>query len=117
AMRRGNAGQSVDDFYFLARSCLVKDETRFDLFDRIFRAYVDGLDAGLRSLGDGIPADWLRREAELALSDEEKARIEALGGFDRLLQALSERLEEQQERHQGGNKWIGTAGTSPFGAF
>lgn len=117
AMQRGNAGQSVEDFYFLARSCLVKDETRFDLFDRIFKSYVEGLDGGLTSVGDSIPGDWLRREAELLLSDDEKAEIEALGGFERLMEALSERLDEQRERHEGGSKWIGTAGTSPFGAF
>lgn len=117
AMQRGNAGQSVEDFYFLARSCLVKDETRFDLFDRIFKSYVEGLDDQVEALADGVPADWLRREAELLLSEAEKAEIEALGGFDRLMEALAERLREQRERHQGGSKWIGTAGTSPFGAF
>lgn len=117
AMQHGNAGQSVEDFYFLARSCLVKDETRFDLFDRIFKSYVEGLDGGLKAIADSIPGDWLRREAELLLSDDEKAEIEALGGFDRLMEALSERLDEQRERHEGGSKWVGTAGTSPFGAF
>jgi uncharacterized protein with von Willebrand factor type A (vWA) domain len=115
AMQHGNAGQSVEDFYFLARACLVKDETRFDLFDRIFKAYVDGLENQVPA--QGIPGDWLRREAELSLSDEEKAQVEALGGFERLLEALNERLREQKERHQGGSRWIGTAGTSPFGAF
>lgn len=117
ALKRGTAEQSVDDFYYLARSCLVKDETRFDLFDRIFKAYVDGLDANVRELAESLPEDWMRREAELALSEEEKAKIRALGGFERLMQALRERLDEQRERHQGGSKWIGTAGTSPFGAF
>ena len=117
ALQKGTAGQSVDDFYFLARACLVKDETRFDLFDRIFKAWFDGLDDSLGSLTDSVPEDWLRREAELQLSEEERARIEAMGGFEKLMQALRERLEEQRERHQGGSKWIGTAGTSPFGAW
>ncbi len=117
ALQKGSAGQSVDDFYFLARTCLVKDETRFDLFDRIFKAWLDGLDSTLGSLADSVPDDWLRREAELQLSAEERARIEAMGGFEKLMQALRERLEEQQDRHQGGSKWIGTAGTSPFGAW
>src|SRR5690606_1994336 len=116
ALRRGNAGQSVEDFYFLARACLVKDETRYDLFDRIFKAYADGLDGEVRALAE-LPPEWLEREAELWLSDEERSRIRALGGFERLMEALQERLEEQQERHEGGSKWIGTGGTSPFGAF
>ncbi|HEX7060955.1 MAG TPA: VWA domain-containing protein [Woeseiaceae bacterium] len=116
ALQRGNAGQSVEDFYFLARTCLVKDETRFDLFDRIFKAYADGLDGEVRAFAD-LPAAWLEQEAELWLSDEERARIRSLGGFERLMEALQERLQEQQERHEGGSKWIGTAGTSPFGAF
>lgn len=117
ALQKGVAGQRVEDFYFLARACLVKDETRFDLFDRVFKAWFDGLDEELGSLTDSVPEDWLRREAELQLSDEERARIEAMGGFEKLMQVLRERLAEQQERHQGGSKWIGTAGTSPFGAF
>ncbi len=107
ALQKGSAGQSVDDFYFLARTCLVKDETRFDLFDRVFKAWLDGLDSALASLGDTVPEEWLRREAELQLSAEERAQIEAMGGFEKMMQALRERLEEQQERHQGGSKWIG----------
>lgn len=117
ALQKGSAGQSVDDFYFLARSCLVKDETRFDLFDRIFKAWLEGLDRTIGSLAESVPGDWLRREAEALLSPEQRAEIEGLGGFDKLMQALHERLEEQKERHQGGSKWIGTAGTSPFGAW
>ena len=117
AMQKGAAGQSVDDFYFLSRCCLVKDETRFDLFDRIFAAYFAGIEGGVQAQTEGLPGEWLRREAELCLSDEERAKIEAMGGFDRLLEALRERLAEQKERHAGGNKWIGTAGTSPFGAY
>ncbi|HZD51959.1 MAG TPA: VWA domain-containing protein [Woeseiaceae bacterium] len=116
ALQRGSAGESVEDFYFLARSCLVKDETQFDRFDRIFQSYIEGLDADIAVAWD-VPGEWLRREAELLLSDEERAEIEAIGGFERLMEALQERLDEQKERHEGGNKWIGTAGTSPFGAF
>ena len=117
AMKRGLAGQSVDDFYFLARATLVKDETDLDRFDRIFGAYFKGVEDSLADLMQEIPDDWLRRQAELDLTDEERAQIESMGGFETLMQALKERLEEQEERHEGGNRWIGTAGTSPFGAY
>ena len=117
ALKRGVAGQSVDDFYFLARSALVKDEAHLDRFDRIFGVYFQGIDDALGDLFEEIPEDWLARQAELHLSEEERALIESLGGFDELMQALKDRLEEQDERHEGGNKWIGTAGTSPFGAY
>lgn len=116
AMRAGVAGQSVDDFYYLSRSCLVKDESQFDRFDRIFAAFFEGTDDAFRALDTELPKDWLSRRAELLLSEEERARIEAMGGFDKLMDALRDRLQKQQERHEGGNKWIGTAGTSPFGA-
>ncbi len=111
------AGYSVNDFYFLARCCLVKDESQLDRFDRIFGAYFDGIEDGLKGLFAEIPEDWLRQQAQLQLSEEERAKIESLGGFDELMKALRERLEEQDDRHEGGNKWIGTGGTSPFGAF
>lgn len=117
ALRSGVAGHSADDFYYLARSCLVKDETKFDLFDRIFAVHFRGVEDAFASLGEDIPEDWLRRQAELMLTDEERAQIEAMGGFDELMEALRERLQEQDERHEGGSKWIGTAGTSPFGAY
>lgn len=117
ALKAGVAGQSVDDFYFLARATLVKDETHYDRFDRIFAAYFDGMEAAFGNAVRDLPEDWLRRQAELLLSEEERAAIESLGGFDALMEALRERLEEQKERHEGGNKWIGTAGTSPFGAY
>jgi uncharacterized protein len=117
AMRSGLAGQSVDDFYYLARSCLVKDETQFDRFDRVFAAHFRGIEDAFRSLMSDVPDDWLRRQAELYLSREEREEIEAMGGFDKLMEALRDRLKEQSERHEGGNKWIGTAGTSPFGAY
>jgi len=117
AMRKGVAGHSVDDFYYLSRACLVKDESQLDRFDRIFAAYFNGIEDNLVDLMQDIPDEWLRRQAELFLSEEERAQIEALGGFEELMRALQERLDEQGERHEGGSKWIGTAGTSPFGAY
>jgi uncharacterized protein len=121
AMEKGVAHGSVDDFYYLSRACLVKDETNFDRFDRAFAAYfkgVESLDAALAKLAtQAIPEEWLRKLAEKILTDDEKAQIEALGGWDKIMETLKKRLEEQQGRHQGGNKWIGTAGTSPFGAY
>jgi uncharacterized protein with von Willebrand factor type A (vWA) domain len=117
AMKRGVAGTSVDDFYYLSRAALVKDETQLDRFDRIFAAYFRGVEDSLGDLFQEVPDDWLRRQSELVLSEEERARIEAAGGFEELMKALRERLEEQDDRHEGGSKWVGTAGTSPFGAF
>ncbi len=117
AMKKGVAGQSVDDFYFLSRACLVKDETKLDLFDRIFASYFQGVEDSLADLMTDLPEEWLRHQAELVLSEEERARIDAMGGFEELMKALQERLDEQDERHEGGSKWIGTAGTSPFGAY
>jgi uncharacterized protein with von Willebrand factor type A (vWA) domain len=117
AMKRGVAGQSVEDFYYLSRSCLVKDESRFDRFDRIFAAHFHGIEEAFKALEEELPEDWLRKQAELLLSDEERAQIEAMGGFEALMEALQDRLREQEGRHEGGNKWIGTAGTSPFGAY
>ena len=117
ALEKRVPGQSVDDFYYLARATLVKDESHLDRFDRIFSAYFKGVDDSLGDLFEELPEDWLRRQAELLLTEEERAMIESLGGFDELMKALAERLEEQEDRHEGGNKWIGTAGTSPFGAY
>ena len=118
ALQAGVADYSVEDFYFLARSALVKDERWFDRFDRVFAQHFKGLEAvSGEDLTTDIPEEWLRRLAEKTLSAEEMAAIEALGGFDKLMETLKRRLEEQKERHQGGNKWIGTAGTSPFGAY
>ncbi len=117
AMKEGLAGHSVEDFYYLSRATLVKDETLFDRFDRIFAAHFKGIEESFRSLDGELPEEWLRRQAELLLSEEERAQIEAMGGFDKLMEALRQRMEEQEERHEGGNKWIGTAGTSPFGAY
>tara|TARA_R110002049_G_scaffold73329_8_gene189599 strand:+ start:919 stop:2094 length:1176 start_codon:yes stop_codon:yes gene_type:complete len=117
ALDKGLARHSVDDFYYLARTTLVKDEADLDRFDRIFAAYFKGVDDALADLFTSVPDDWLKQQAELNLSDEERAKIGALGGFEELMKALAERLEEQDERHEGGSKWIGTAGTSPFGAY
>ncbi|MGA1614636.1 MAG: vWA domain-containing protein [Lutimaribacter sp.] len=118
-MKRGLVTYDVEGFYFLARTVMVKDERNLDKFDRAFAATFKGLenisfDDVMKAVE--IPADWLRKMAEKHLSDEEKREIEALGGFEKLMETLKQRLEEQKERHQGGNKWIGTAGTSPFGA-
>ncbi|MCB1353819.1 MAG: VWA domain-containing protein [Rhodobacteraceae bacterium] len=110
----------AEGFYYLARSTLVKDERHLDRFDRVFSTIFGGLgelspEAVLESID--LPKEWLQKLAEKHLSAEERAQIEALGGFDKLMKTLAERLREQQGRHQGGNKWIGTAGTSPFGAY
>ena len=116
-MERGLASTSVEDFYHLARACLIKDERNLDKFDLVFGATFKGL----QSLADGpdvtsIPDEWLRKLAEKYLTDAEKSELKALG-FDKLMETLRQRLAEQKERHQGGSKWIGTAGTSPFGAY
>jgi uncharacterized protein with von Willebrand factor type A (vWA) domain len=121
AMQAGLGDYDIDTFYFLARATLVKDERFIDKFDRVFAASFKGVLQPKPAGPDGIevqelPEEWLRLIAEKTLTDEEKAEIEALGGFEKLMETLRQRLEEQKERHQGGNKWIGTAGTSPFGA-
>jgi len=107
----------LEEFYALARLVLVKDEKHYDKFDKAFAAYFEGIDA-LPSMFDdvNIPAEWMRKEVEKLLSEEDMAKIESLGGFDELMKTLQERLEEQKKRHQGGNKMIGTGGTSPFGS-
>jgi uncharacterized protein with von Willebrand factor type A (vWA) domain len=107
---------SVEDFYHLARTCLVKDEKYFDRYDRVFAAYFKGI-VDVDILQANLPEEWLRKLAEKVLSDEEKKLIESLGGWEKLMETLKKRLEEQKGRHQGGSKWIGTAGTSPFGAY
>lgn len=108
---------SVDDFYQLSRMCFVKDEKNFDKFDVAFSKYFDEVkkfdDLSLLE----IPDDWLRKEIEKHLSDEEKRNIDALGGLDKLMEEFRKRMSEQEKRHQGGNKWVGTGGTSPFGAY
>ncbi len=107
----------VEDFYYLARLCLIKDETNFDKFDQVFAQYFEGLTNLDEEAKAQIPEEWLRKLTELVLSEEEKAEIEALGGFEKLMETLKQRLAEQKERHQGGSKWIGTGGRSPFGAY
>ena len=115
ALKVGVIGPSVDDFYFLARTTLVKDETQYDKFDRAFSAYFKGVEM-LADFTREVPLDWLRKTLELELSPEEKAAIEKMG-WDELMETLKKRFEEQRERHEGGSKWIGTGGTSPFGAY
>jgi uncharacterized protein with von Willebrand factor type A (vWA) domain len=116
ALDKSVIDRSVEDFYFLSRATLVKDEKNLDKFDRVFSHVFKGLE----SVGDAataeIPAEWLKLLTEKFLTDEEKAAIEAMGGFEELMKTLQERLEEQKKRHEGGNKMIGTGGTSPFGA-
>ena len=113
----GAAGGRVEDFYHLSRAVLVKDEKHYDRFDQVFGKVF----AGVETVGAGedlttdLPEDWLRLLNEKFLTDEEKAQIEALGGFEKLMETLKERLDEQKGRHEGGNKWVGTGGTSPFG--
>src|SRR5262245_50642805 len=111
------AEKKVEDFYYLSRTCLVKDERNLDKFDKVFGHVFKGLENMTKAIDQAdIPQEWLRRLAEKYLTEEEKKQIEALG-WDKLFETLKGRLKEQRGRHQGGNKWIGTAGTSPFGAF
>jgi uncharacterized protein with von Willebrand factor type A (vWA) domain len=116
AMQKDVISPSIDEFYYLSRTTLVKDESNFDKFDRAFGEYFKGIES-IAGVEFDVPLEWLLKQAELNLSPEEKAMIEALGGWDKLMETLKKRLEEQKGRHQGGNKWIGTAGTSPFGAY
>lgn len=111
------ASGSLDEFYLLARATLVKDESHYDRFDRVFGEYFRGVQALPDDLFAEIPVDWLRRQTELSMSEEEKRLVESMGGWEKLMETLKKRLEEQSGRHQGGSKWIGTAGTSPFGAY
>jgi len=117
ALRAGLGGASAERFYHLARTCLVKDERHYDRYDRVFAAHFKGAEDVFALLQRELPADWLAKMMERDLDPAEKAAVEALGGWDKLMEALKQRLEEQKERHQGGNKWVGTAGTSPFGAY
>ncbi len=117
ALKAGLGCASAEGFYFLARTCLVKDERHYDRFDRAFAAHFKGVEDVFEVLARELPADWLARLAERALSDEEKAQVAAMGGWQALMETLQQRLREQQGRHQGGNKWIGTAGLSPYGAY
>jgi uncharacterized protein with von Willebrand factor type A (vWA) domain len=119
-MQAGLVTYDIEGFYYLARTAMVKDERHLDRFDQAFAKAFEGVESlGIEQVLEAVdlPEDWLRKLAEKYLSDTEKAEIEALGGFDKLMETLKERLKDQQGRHQGGNKWIGTAGTSPFGAY
>jgi Uncharacterized protein conserved in bacteria len=119
-LEEGLADFDVEAFYFLARSALVKDERHIDRFDKVFSSYFRGVEAVSGAPGvdmAGLPEEWLRKLVEKHLTDEEKKLVESLGGFEKLMETLKKRLEEQKGRHQGGSKWIGTGGTSPFGAY
>ncbi len=115
AMDRKVIEPSIDQFYYLSRAALVKDEANYDKFDRAFGEFWNGVET-IPGIDAQIPLEWLLKQVELTLSEEEKKQIEALGGWEKLMETLRQRLEEQKGRHQGGNKWVGTGGTSPFGA-
>ncbi len=117
AMERKVVSFNVDDFYFLSRSSLVKDERNLDKFDQVFGSCFEGLEFGQDLFETGIPEDWLQKLAERVMTTEEMAEIKSLGGWEKLMETLRERLAEQNKRHQGGSKMIGTGGTSPFGAY
>src|SRR5207244_4964915 len=117
AMDADLALRRVEDFYYLSRAALVKDERNLDKFDRVFGKVFQGLELMEEALVAEIPAEWLKKITEKYLTDEEKKLIESMGGLDKLLETLRQRLAEQKGSHQGGKKWIGTAGTSPFGAY
>ncbi|MBT6304665.1 VWA domain-containing protein [Rhodospirillaceae bacterium] len=116
AVKQGVAEYSINDFYYLSRASLVKDERHIDRFDQVFGYCFKGLEVLDDLFGTEIPAEWLKTMAELHLTSEEMKKIESLGGWEELMETLKKRLEEQKKRHQGGNKWIGTGGKSPFGA-
>jgi uncharacterized protein with von Willebrand factor type A (vWA) domain len=116
ALKHGVVSNDIDDFYVLARTCMVKDEALYDRFNIAFGTYFKGVES-IFDIRAQIPEEWIRKMIEGSLTDEEKALVKALGGWDKLMETLKQRLEEQRARHQGGSKWIGTAGTSPFGAY
>ncbi|MGF1620060.1 MAG: VWA domain-containing protein [Rhodomicrobiaceae bacterium] len=117
ALQADLAEKRVEDFYYLARTALVKDERNLDKFDRVFSHVFKGLDLMSEAVNPDIPEEWLRRLTDRVFTDEEKAQIEALGGWEKIMEELKKRLEEQKGRHEGGSKWIGTGGTSPYGAY
>lgn len=117
ALRAGVIDRTVESFYYLARTAYVKDEALLDRFDQVFGKVFKGLETSYETETADIPEEWLKKLAELYLSEEEKAEIEKLGSWEEIMETLKKRLEEQKERHEGGNKWIGTAGKSPFGAY
>src|SRR5258708_15065696 len=115
AMQADLAGRRVEDFYYLARATLIKDERNLDKFDRVFGHVFKGLELLSEGIAASIPAEWLKKLADKYLTEEEKKQIAAMGGLDKLLETLRKRLEEQKGRHQRGSKWIGTGGTPPVG--
>src|SRR5476649_202439 len=115
ALQADLASRRVEDFYYLSRATLVKDERNIDKFDRVFGSVFKGLEMLGEAATPEIPAEWLKKLADKYLTEEEKNQIEAMGGLEKLLETLKKRLAEQKGRHQGGSKWIGTGGTSPFG--
>jgi uncharacterized protein with von Willebrand factor type A (vWA) domain len=117
ALRAGVIERRVEDFYYLARAAYVKDESLLDRFDQVFGKVFKGLETSFETETADIPEEWLRKLAELYLTPEEMEEVRSLGSWDEIMEALKQRLEEQQGRHQGGNKWIGTGGRSPFGAY
>src|SRR3974377_1653556 len=116
AVESGIADKKIDTFYYLSRASLVKDERHLDKFDRVFGHVFRGLEGLAEGIEAEIPEEWLRALAQRLLTEEEKAQIQALGGWDKIMEELKKRLAEQKGRHEGGSKWIGTGGTSPFGA-
>jgi uncharacterized protein with von Willebrand factor type A (vWA) domain len=115
ALDKDVINQSPEEFYYLSRATLVKDEGQLDKFDQVFSHIFKGLETSFDEQSATIPEDWLRKVAEKYLSEEEMAKIEALGDWDEIMDTLKKRLEEQEKRHEGGSKWIGTGGTSPYG--
>src|SRR5437588_4335218 len=116
AMEKKVIEPSIDQFYYLSRTTLVKDEANYDKFDRAFAEFWQGVET-IPGIEAQVPLEWLLKQVELTLSEEEKKQIQALGGWEKLMEELKKRLAEQKGRHQGGNKWIGTGGTSPYGAY
>jgi uncharacterized protein with von Willebrand factor type A (vWA) domain len=116
AMKKNVAQHSTEDFYFLSRSILIKNESHLDRFDLLFGNYFKGMENLPEDFFKNIPDEWLRKNLEKFLTEEEKKMIEAMGGLDKLMERFKQLMQEQKERHEGGNKWIGTGGTSPFGA-
>ena len=117
ALKSGVIGYSVEEFYYLARAAYVKDEALLDRFDQVFGNVFKGLETSIDINTSEIPEEWLRQLSELYLTPEEMEEINSLGSWEEIMETLKKRLEEQKERHEGGNKWIGTKGTSPFGAY
>jgi uncharacterized protein with von Willebrand factor type A (vWA) domain len=118
ALSQRVTAHNVEEFYYLARAALVKDERHYDRFDQVFGSHFKGLETLFdQVIGAKVPLEWLHKLAELTLTDEDKALIESLGGWEKLMETFAKRMAEQEGRHEGGNKWIGTAGRSPFGAY